>query len=429
MAVSPGNSILAGIRPVKLLQLFTALATLLLAGCFVEVEVDSSHGCVAIDGNTTCADALLQFVEGDSYRVTAIANEGYIFSHWKRGDKYLFGDNTEASLVLDVSGIEELPDDTFYLEPVFLPVCPADFSGDNFADYPYLNCRGDAMSTDYAFADVAGGSRIYEVSVLFYVDTQRPELARSTLEDFVDRQLDIQNRAVADSGVRLKYTVAGIIPITIPATGKSLTDKVLDDMVAGEGNFSRIAQDRERFDADLVHAIIKSGDGQNTCGVAYIDVINLPDKYHVGVTACFDAEGASTRYSLAHELGHNLGLVHDVNNASDAGIGAFSFGRGWSLEPGFITVGSIMSYASQAELFSSPNNTITDRFTGETYVMGDSVTDAVRALNLVRLDYSRIRPVIPGRSGVSARSLTGQGPLSRVPRVPRRSVGCEPGHR
>ncbi len=259
------------------------------------MEVDSTDGCVAIDGKTSCEDVVLEFGEGDSYTVAAIPHPGYAFSHWKKGRKYLFGDNTEQVLTLDVSGIDDIPENTYYMEPVFTPLCETDFSGNYSEDYAYLNCNGDRMSTSHSFADILGSKRIYHVSVLFYVDTNRPELGRLTPDEFVREQVEAQNRALTESGVHLQFTVAGVIPITVPFTGESVVNTTLDNMVESKGVFSRIAQDREHYEADLVHTIVKFANGSNSCGAAYISAIDLPDRYHAGVTSCFAFEGGDLR--------------------------------------------------------------------------------------------------------------------------------------
>ena len=307
-----------------------------------------------------------------------------------------------------------------------MPVCRPDATGDASAAFSYVNCHGDPMSTDYPFADLSGSKLAYKVSILFYVDTNRPDLARLTAEEFVERQVDIQNKALEESGVHLRYTVAGVISVSLPWTRKSQTEKFLQQMVSGTGVFSRITQQRELHDADLVHAMIKYANGPNACGAAYISAIDLAEQYHVGVTACFDAEGPDSRYSLAHELGHNLGLVHDPGNDDRVARPMYSFGRGWSRWTGADWLGSIMSYTRQRQLFSSPQNRTTDESDSRVYRMGSNNINAVKALNLVRLDYSQIRPKIPGKeSGISGSAATVQ-PRSTRNTIPVISGGCMP---
>ena len=51
-----------------------------------------------------------------------------------------------------------------------------------------------------------------------------------------------------------------------------------------------------------------------------------------------------------------------------------------------------MSYASDILYFSTPERRMIDGLSGREYIVGDLDTDAVTAMNLVRLDYARLRP-------------------------------------
>ncbi len=123
-------------------------------------------------------------------------------------------------------------------------------------------------------------------------------------------------------------------------------------------------------------------------------------------------------------MGHNLGLDHDPASQDEGGYSHYRFGQGWSRWSDFYRIGSIMAYADQRELFSSPNNQMRDENTGRMYTMGDGTTNAVRALNLVRLDYSQIRPRVSGNPSAFGSSASSSGSMPNPSRPPKRSERC-----
>lgn len=367
------------------------LALLLLAGCRVEVAVDSSQGCIRLDGTLHCEDFVVNFAAGDVYTVTAVPEAGYTFSHWRKDHRYLFGENPDVSLRLDTSDLEApLPDEIFYLEPVFIPECRADRLADAEDDYRWVNCRGQRQRANYSFADVLDVSVTHKVSVLFYVDLNRPELLEMSAEQFVNEQVELQNGALSRSGAKLRYEVAGVIPVDLPSTGQTRTRGVVEDMRDAVAPFEKITSDRNRHQADLVHTLLNYEYDGASCGYSYSGIITWDDRFAVGTTACFRTEGEKFAHILAHELGHSLGLAHDRPNRTNTPT--FTFGYGWSSPGDPEQLGTVMSYASDILYFSTPERRMIDGLSGREYIVGDLDTDAVTAMNLVRLDYARLRP-------------------------------------
>ena len=91
---------------------------------------------------------------------------------------------------------------------------------------------------------------------------------------------------------------------------------------------------------------------------------------------------AQNRFTLAHEVGHNLGVMHDPANATTSA--AYSYGYGYISPGGY---GDIMSYASnRINYYSNPNLIIN----GQPF--GSPTQNTVEALNNIRFLAASWRP-------------------------------------
>lgn len=97
------------------------------------------------------------------------------------------------------------------------------------------------------------------------------------------------------------------------------------------------------------------------CGTAWIGdgVGNVAFDSQFGYAVVSDSSDGNAycpNDSFAHELGHNMGLVHDRPNAGFAGATSFSYGYGVNYNGNTANLGDIMSYAAnRVPFFSSPN--------------------------------------------------------------------------
>lgn len=101
---------------------------------------------------------------------------------------------------------------------------------------------------------------------------------------------------------------------------------------------------RNKYGADLAHLIVRNKlfDARNICGVAPIllkgDTAELMSFYAYGITdlGCGKDDPSRARRTFAHEVGHNLGLNHNVGVLSGAVSNTFGSqtGFGWLANPG-----------------------------------------------------------------------------------------------
>lgn len=166
----------------------------------------------------------------------------------------------------------------------------------------------------------------------------------------------LTNQAFLDSKVNAQVRVVYRQPLNY--TDTSDNTQALADLSEAKPPFDKIPALREQYGADLVSYIRPfHANTQGGCGIAWINGINgsdlSPDWAYSVVSDGYDqAEGKyyCGEQTLAHELGHNLGNVHDRPLSSLPG--AFPYSYAWGIEGSF---GTIMSYRQPSVyLFASP---------------------------------------------------------------------------
>jgi hypothetical protein len=220
-----------------------------------------------------------------------------------------------------------------------------------------------------SFVPLAAGTVDTTVTLLMTYSTSfvtqwgSEAVARARLSNLVQ----VANAAYANSGTGIAFKIVGWKQV---AQADTTPQTALPALRGSTGAFAGISALKTSTGAAIVtfYAPFNATTATTgTCGLAYVPAAGAQ-----GLTA-FKTQAPTLMYaalndgqipsngtycsmlSFPHELGHNLGALHDKANSSTAGVFTYSYGKGVSG-----SFGTVMSYISpKVALFSSPQLTCT----------------------------------------------------------------------
>lgn len=283
--------------------------------------------------------------------------------------------------------------------PQLLGLVNAKIDGENCAAAPAIPETASAQSTTAAatttpLASAASTSPANTIDVLVYYspDMETVYGSATAVATRVDALFAAANQAYGAGNLGYMLRRVGLKKIAVSETLSN--DSVLSRLQASTGEFSTIRADRDASGADLVTVIRPLRAAEHaSCGVAYVGGYGSSDirqymEYMTSVVGDGNDRNGARYYcdtmTLAHETGHNLGLMHDrttvASQGGGSGVKPYAFGfavpHAW---------GTIMSYTSPVQYrFSNPN----DRTCPGSQACGVDAGASNSADNVLALSYS-----------------------------------------
>jgi hypothetical protein len=246
----------------------------------------------------------------------------------------------------------------------------------------------------------------------------------------IDNYIALTNLAYTAGGLTYQMRRVGLKPINVSDTTDNGT--LLSQLTSSSAPFSVVNSDRTATGADLVTIIRPLHvNSQKSCGVAWVGGSNnglaqysTYKSYMMSVLS--DGVDLDTgkyycdQLVLAHETGHNLGLMHDRATVATqgGGLGVTPYAFGYAVPQKW---GSIMSYTfPHVVRFSNPDDTHCG--TNGTEICGVSETSPTSANNIKALGFTlpiasgfNTAETIPPPQQSTSYKVTGSVKLNGIP--------------
>ncbi|MCK6445412.1 MAG: FG-GAP-like repeat-containing protein [Planctomycetes bacterium] len=211
------------------------------------------------------------------------------------------------------------------------------------------------------------------------------KLYASGISTRIQHVLTVANAAFADSEVGITLRLAGTQQLVYSDTVNTQT--ALSAIQKKLAPFGSIETTRTQLGADMV-VLMRPYCGDGIAGLAYVGGVGTQGNLSGYKPWMYSHVAINTSdYVLAHELGHNFGLVH--SRKQDPAGGTYHYSAGFGVQ-GVMT--DVMAYPTafgtgydtKVYRFSNPNHTVNGYTFGVASSNTSSGADAAASLNLVR---------------------------------------------
>jgi hypothetical protein len=217
--------------------------------------------------------------------------------------------------------------------------------------------------------------------MVIYTPASRNRYGQAGLESQILAAVEDANQAYLNSQIDMQLNLIHLAEIAYTESG-SMNQTLAELRGTSDGKMDEVHNWRDRYGADLVAMI---SEDVNYCGLAYVMTSNsvsfASSAFSVVHSACLSS------LTLAHELGHNQGNVHDRESSLDANgnliYGVYPYSFGYRVCGKFRT---IMAYycdkATRIERFANPNVDWRNEPTGIAYEVDPAnAADTARSMS------------------------------------------------
>ena len=229
------------------------------------------------------------------------------------------------------------------------------------------------------------GSEI-DVLVAYTPSGRRSAGGHRGIRTLIELVVQETNNAYGDSGVRQRIRLVAATEVDYEAQDFGIHETLRHLTGKTDGRMDEVHEIRDLYAADLVLLFRPSGGG--TAWLAADPSAETAESFGFSV---------SNWHVFAHELGHNMGLMHHRDD--DAGNLPYPYSHGYRFRHGGVHYGTIMSTAYGLLRFSNPRHLFPNDLGVPLGIPGDTPTsspdgpaDAARSLNETAKAIANFRP-------------------------------------
>lgn len=293
----------------------------------------------------------------------------------------------EAKGTKGVYSIDWVEGDTYNLRELDYSAIP---------DEPSVPQRDTLSGLQISTSTAIQGDTNTIIDIMVLYSNQTAVAAGAAIGAQIQAAIDIANLAYANSGAGITLRLVHSEQLPYDEYGTDPFSSALSDISSGTNGAQSVPALRNTYRADIVSMLIEN---RTWCGLGYMGPADS-SSFNVVSRDC-----ATGNLSLAHEIGHNLGLLHDPVN--DPGSSPYAYGHGYV--DSACQFRTIMAYpacgAPRVAYHSNPNL----MYPNTSAPMGTvSVSDAVRVLK-------QTAPIVAGfRTETSVNNCVRSNPLISI---------------
>ena len=236
------------------------------------------------------------------------------------------------------------------------------------------------------------------ITILAYYSQDLEQLYDQDATTRIQHLIEVNNQIYRDSNVNIQLEISELVPVDFPADNlvwDTLSKLAPRPWETSDPAFADARRKRYETGSDaVVHFQLR---GFSTCGYSYTPLDHISHQYMFSVVAldCPD-------YTLAHELGHNMGLAHSRRENGEGHLYHYGVGHGVDREFNTIMAAeSSFGWGEKVYKFSSPELQCGEHPCGITHRDPINGADAVRALNAVASQVSNMMDKNPDLTRLS----------------------------
>jgi len=220
---------------------------------------------------------------------------------------------------------------------------------------PDIDAAGELAGTTTSSASpstaAASTGQVIDLMVVYTPNARANAGGVSGIEAKIVNAVTKANQAYLNSQVDMQLNLVKMAEVSYTETGNMATS-LSDLRGTADGKMDNVHTLRNQYGADQVALVTAES---NYCGIAYV-MTSLSTSF---APYAFAVVHDDSRYSclgtntLAHELGHNQGNMHDPDNSSYAGVYPYSYG--YRVCGVFHDVMSYSCSSPRIPYFSNPN--------------------------------------------------------------------------